>query len=116
MQLHVTIDSGLIAPDLRVTARRSIGIALERFDDRLLQVRALLRDEHGRHGAPHYRCQLEAVGNDGERLVVGADHAHPQGALAGACRVLRRRLAETASGLPSRVRSHGRRQRGKRAA
>lgn len=114
MHLHVTLDSGQIDPALRQIAEQRLERWLERFGDRLLGVRVTLRDEHGRHGAPRFRCRIEAERRDGGRLAIGAEHAHPQGALSGAWQVLRRQLAEAASGLPSRSRIHGRRQRGGR--
>lgn len=110
MQISLTIDSAAIDPALRDQALERLERWLLRFETRIGEVDAVLRDEHGRHGAPHYRCRLEAALEDGGRIRVSADHAHPQGALSGAAEAMRRRLAEVASGISKRRRRSARRR------
>jgi len=113
MHIRIALQSSLIDADLRQVIEERVGSWLQRFQSRLQQTSVVLRAEHGKHGAPRYRCRLEADCVDGRRLQSTADHPHPQGAVAEAVEGLRRRLAEQASGLPIRMRRLARRRRQK---
>jgi len=116
MDLTLVIESPIIEHELREEIVQRMQRSLSRFGHRLTHLRAVLADEHGRHGAPRYRCRLEAELDDGERLVVTGHHQHPLGSTAAAVHGLRRKLAERAAGLDARDRRHGRVRRGKRRA
>jgi len=108
IQITLVIDTDTVDPKLRKAVLPRLERALQRFDEQLLHVRAVLRDEHGRHGAPCYRCRFEVDLVSGGHQVCSGEHLHPQGAVTEATRVLRRLLASRAEGVQARDRRHGR--------
>lgn len=111
MDLDIVIASDRVDNELRDSLFERLQRSLQRFQHRVLHLRAVLRDEHGLHGAPMFRCRLEvSFANGGHQVLIG-EHTHPNGACSQARQLLRRQLAAMAEGVDARARNAGRNRR-----